>query len=510
MPPIPVAGENTVSDQDLQTLLRTAIETARSGNRAKAREILRRLVARDPANELAWLWLATVAASEDERRQSLRRVLAINPGNERARQALAQLERTAEIAPASARPEPESAIRQPVRRRQTMSPWLFWALTLTAFALILVALVLWWQDRRPEQPSPVAALPASPTATRVAGQGTATPIGGVLRTLPPRDTLPPTWTPTATRTPTVTPQPTMTPPPLSSYTVLASGGRGQSGWTLFTIQADGSNPHTLQVAPSAEDLPDNVLPVFAGVYDAVFSPDGTQIAFTGRLARTHMEGDTVLTEEFEDLFVAPAGGGTARRLTALEAARAGEASWSPDGQTIAFAADTDGHFDIYLVSVEGGDLRTLVPGPTNDREPAWSPDGQWIAFTSDRSGPGATEVWRVGVSGGPYKQLTDNVNSSFSPAWSPDGQWIVFLSDRRTTTDLYLMTANGDGERALLVRDIAAEERDPAWSPDGRWIVFSANRERPIFDLYVIRPDGSDLQRIFGGDSDTRFPVWYP
>jgi tol-pal system beta propeller repeat protein TolB len=252
------------------------------------------------------------------------------------------------------------------------------------------------------------------------------------------------------------------------------------------------------------------LPVFAAAYDAALSPDGTQIAFTGRLARTHMEGDTVLTEEFEDLFVAPAGGGTARRLTALEATRVGEASWSPDGQTIAFAADPDGNFDLYLISAEGGDLRTLVPGPTNDREPAWSPDGQWIAFTSDRSGPGATEVWRVGVSGGPYKQLTDNVNSSFSPAWSPDGQWIVFLSDRRTTTDLYVMTANGDGERALLVRDIAAEERDPAWSPDGRWIVFSANRERPIFDLYVIRPDGSELQRIFGGDSDTRFPVWRP
>jgi len=504
-----------VPSEDLQALLRTAIEAARSGDRAKAREILRRLVSRDPDNELAWLWLASVATSEDERRQCLRRVLVINPHNERARQALAQLDRATQepavAVPVSGASQP--ALRRPTARRRRMPSWLFWTLTLTAFGLVLAALLLWWQDRRSAQestPTPAAAIPPVPSATRVAGQVTATPIGGVLRTLPPRDTMPPTWTPTATRTPTVTPTPTITPPPLESYVLLASGQPGQGGWTLFSVQGDGSQPQALSLAPAADDLSEGVLPVFAGVYDAALSPDGAQIAFTGRLARTHLEGDTVVTEEFEDLFVAPLSGGTAHRLTHLEAERTGEATWSPDGQTIAFAADREGNFDLYVVSVASGELRTLVPGPANDREPAWSPDGQWIAFTSDRSGPGATEIWRVGADGGSYKQLTDNVNSSFSPAWSPDGQWIVFLSDRRGTTDPYVMTANGDGERALLVRDIRAEERDPAWSLDGRWIVFSANRDRPIFDLYVIRPDGSGLQRIFGGDSDTRYPVWLP
>ncbi|GIV80902.1 MAG: hypothetical protein KatS3mg051_0256 [Anaerolineae bacterium] len=78
-PPLTVTGEKTVPSEDLQALLRTAIEAARSGDRAKAREILRRLVLRDPGNELAWLWLASVASSEEERRQCLRRVLTINP-----------------------------------------------------------------------------------------------------------------------------------------------------------------------------------------------------------------------------------------------------------------------------------------------------------------------------------------------------------------------------------------------------------------------------------------------
>lgn len=514
VPLITTTGEKIVPDEDLQALLRAAIDAARSGNRNKARELLHRLVARDPGNELAWLWLATVASSEAERRASLKRVLAINPGNERARQALAQLDRAAQVPDVSTRaPAAEGASSLSARRQRGLPPWLFWTLTVVAFGLGAVALVLLWLDRRsgttPSASSTFVVAP-SPTSTRVAAQPTSTPIGGVLRTLPPRDTLPPTWTPTATRTPTPTPLPTNTPPPLESYTLLASGQLGQSGWRLFTLRGDGTEPVSLDLTPAASDLDADVLPVFVGVYDAALSPDGSQIAFTGRLARSHLEGDTVVTEEFEDLFVAPARGGTARRLTRLEAVHVGEAAWSPDGRTIAFAADPAGNFDLFLVALESGQLTTLVPGSTNDREPSWSPDGQWIAFTSDRSGPGATEIWRVGVSGGPYKQLTDNVNSSFSPAWSPDGQWIVFLSNRRVSTDLYVMTANGDGERALLVRDVPAEERDPAWSPDGRWIAFSANRERPIFDLYVIRPDGSGLQRMFGGDGDTRYPVWYP
>jgi TolB protein len=72
------------------------------------------------------------------------------------------------------------------------------------------------------------------------------------------------------------------------------------------------------------------------------------------------------------------------------------------------------------------------------------------------------------------------------------------------------MTADGTGQRAVLVRDVDAEERDPAWSPDGRWIAFSSNREGPVFDLYLIRPDGTELQRITHGDGDTRYAAWKP
>ncbi|NOG48290.1 MAG: hypothetical protein HND48_01715 [Chloroflexi bacterium] len=49
------------------------------------------VVGQDDRNELAWIWLATVAINANERRDYLRRVLEINPRNQRAREALSRL-----------------------------------------------------------------------------------------------------------------------------------------------------------------------------------------------------------------------------------------------------------------------------------------------------------------------------------------------------------------------------------------------------------------------------------
>jgi Tol biopolymer transport system component len=496
--------------EDIPALLRTAIETARSGNPVAAREMLRKIVGRDSDNEMAWLWLVAVAESDEERLRGLRRALAINPHNQQTRQALEQLERRRRGSAAPANPE-WARLRGTPRQKRGLPRWAFWTLALVAVGLLAAGLALLYLDRRagnaPLPPATATRPPDQPAATRVADYISPTPLGGALRTLPPRETLPPTWTPTATRTPTRTPQPSPTQLPLGEYTLLVSAQRGGGGWALRTLRADGSDEQALSLT-----LPPGADPALSVVaaYDAVYSPDGQQIAFTAQLAESRLEGDTLVSAEFEDLFVAPARGGALRRLTTFAAPRAGDAAWSPDGQTIACAANPNGDFDVFLVSVETGAVTTLISGQSEDREPAWSPDGRWVAFTSDRSGPGATEVWRIEVASGALKQLTDNINSSFSPAWSPDGSTIVFLSDRRATTDLYYMTANGDGERSLLPGDVQAEERDPAWSPDGRWIAFSSNRAGPAFNLYVVRPDGSELQPVVGGDGEMRYAAWRP
>ncbi|MBI5958283.1 MAG: PD40 domain-containing protein [Chloroflexi bacterium] len=527
-----------MSSDDTQNLLRTAIQTAQSGNKAIARRMLEQVVDQDPRNELAWIWLASVADSPAERRRCLEKVLEINPNNDRAKQALARLGRaSAPAAPApveTTRPasraeasaidararrtselEREALLKARTRRRRGgFSPLLYTAMAILAVVMIAAGLILLWDTVQSDDETEPTATPQPlqnvvvPTSVNMFASPT--PLGGELRTLPPRETLPATWTPTATWTPSVTPTFTPTPFPLDERMLLVSVRQGEENeWALYTLGADGSGRSRLNMnlPPAGVDEPELEL---LAVFDASFSPDGSRIAFTGRVSAPREEGGASLTTEFQELFIAPAEGGVAERLTTLESANVQDASWSSTGEQIVFASDADGDFDIYVVSLLGGLPQMLTRNDADDRDPAWSPDGEFIVFASDESTPGELEIWRMDSQGSDLKQLTENVSSSYSPAWSPDSQSIVFLSNRRVNTDLYIMTADGAGERAILVRDVDAEERDPAWSPDGEWIVFSSNRDAALYELYLIRPDGSDLNRVTTGESDTRYAAWKP
>ena len=87
--------------------------------------------------------------------------------------------------------------------------------------------------------------------------------------------------------------------------------------------------------------------------DPVFSPDGTQIAFTGEY-----DGN-------RDVYVVPAAGGVPRRLT-YHPSEEYVAGWTPDGKKILFNSwgNSFMHFEdqLYTVPVEGG-LPTQVPSP---------------------------------------------------------------------------------------------------------------------------------------------------
>ncbi len=59
--------------------LQQAIALAQAGQQADARRLLEEVVAADPQQTLAWMWLATVAGDRDERVRYLARALALEP-----------------------------------------------------------------------------------------------------------------------------------------------------------------------------------------------------------------------------------------------------------------------------------------------------------------------------------------------------------------------------------------------------------------------------------------------
>jgi hypothetical protein len=512
-----------LSNPEIQNLLQTGIEAARSGNRAAARMILGQVVERDPRNELGWMWLASVADTAAERRTYLQKVLDINPANDRAKQALERLEQAAAAAPPPSRPsEPRAAppiiqtpilpsvekittdldlprealMDLPTQRRRF--PAIFMVGIVLALALIGTGFYMLWSYTQQEQEA-ATATPIPPTSvidnpTAAPRLPTPTPRGGAFVTLPPM-TPPPTWTAAPIVLPTATLEPTATPAPPAALLMVSVRPPGSDNWELALIS--GEDMETPRMRLEDENF------TLLETYDAVFSPNGRQVVFTAHLSNA--SGGTA-----EEIGIARAQGGPITLLTNLGAAHTQSASWSPDGTQIAFESNADGDYDIYLVSVEGGQPQNLTAANGGmDQYPAWSPDGQMLAYASDRESPGFLDIWLMGVDGSNPERLTRDANS-YDPAWSPDGRLIAFISNRNQDNDLFVMKADGTNEHPLTVNDGIAEDRDPVWTSDGMFIAFSSNRDSDEFNIYMIRSDGFGLQPFTSDLGDTRYPSWEP
>ena len=131
----------------------------------------------------------------------------------------------------------------------------------------------------------------------------------------------------------------------------------------------------------------------------------------------------------------------------------GMIDWSPDGKRLAFTIRTPEVLnDIYVVDINGENLRQLTEDPAQDLYPAWSPDGQWIAFWSNREGGNA--VYLMDADGANPKRLANGR----SPEWAPDGQQIAFVSRQDDLEGIFIMDTEGENIKLLVEGG-----NQPAW-----------------------------------------------
>lgn len=161
-----------------------------------------------------------------------------------------------------------------------------------------------------------------------------------------------------------------------------------------------------------------------------------------------------------------------------------------------------------------GPLIRLTTGPHLSTEPALSPDGEWMAYASDRSNEGHLDIWMQRLNGGDPVRLTRDAADDREPAFSADGSRIVFRSEREGG-GLYVMPAHSGGEARLLVPGDAHGAR---FSPDGRWLAyqigpgrFSTDKASPLLsETYLMPSDGGAPVRVLPGFVSASWPVWSP
>jgi tricorn protease len=126
-----------------------------------------------------------------------------------------------------------------------------------------------------------------------------------------------------------------------------------------------------------------------------------------------------------DLWSAPRSGGVAQRLTA----GAGTASlpvFSPDGSQIAFTGDYDGNEDVYVIPASGGTPRRLTYHPAADEVIGWTRDGNSVLFSSTRSSYSrARRLFTVSRDGGFPAELPLPI--AVEGSYSPDGRELAYV-----------------------------------------------------------------------------------
>jgi hypothetical protein len=136
-------------------------------------------------------------------------------------------------------------------------------------------------------------------------------------------------------------------------------------------------------------------------------------------------------------------------------------TWSPDGRLVALSGLTGGLSDIFIYSLESGELRRMTADPYADLQPTWSPDGARLAFVTDRF---SSELGKLAF--GSYRLASMDVataeisplpafewGKAINPQWSPDSASLYFLSDRSGITNLYrLELASGASSQVTDLR----------------------------------------------------------
>lgn len=141
-------------------------------------------------------------------------------------------------------------------------------------------------------------------------------------------------------------------------------------------------------------------------WDPTWSPDGGSVLFV-----SDMDGTV-------QLFASRLNGKGLHRVGSLTVG--GRGDWSPDGQWIAAFGGDPGNREIYLLAADGLNAHVISPAGGNAQDPSFSPDGQWIAFTAyyDRlDDEGGCEIYVMRIDGSDLRRLTTNDYCDSQPRW---------------------------------------------------------------------------------------------
>ncbi len=258
----------------------------------------------------------------------------------------------------------------------------------------------------------------------------------------------------------------------------------------------------------------------ADLTEPTFSPDGNAVLYAVTIANLAAD------KSQSDLWRVGFDGGGRTRLTQTEDSSEWRGQWSADGQHIAFLSDRaqagedkeDATTQVWIMPAAGGEARRLTALEQGVEDFVWSPDGTRLALiVIDPEFPAGTpkpknpppivtrryqfkedgagylgdrrkHLYLFDLASGNVEPLTSGAHDELLPAWSPDGKLITYVTkrgddpDRHLNFDLYVIEPKVGARERQLTTFPGADldpywETRPAWSPDSTRIAYLRSGE---------------------------------
>ena len=265
----------------------------------------------------------------------------------------------------------------------------------------------------------------------------------------------------------------------------------------------------------------------------VMKPDGSRVRLLARdaaVAAVSRDGNRIAFERGGGIWLMRRDGSEQKLLTRPKLTASGKPqygpdgnpAWGRDGRTVFFDRSLQ-HADqerperseVFSIRDDGSDLKRLTKGTVCSKwfgafNAAPSPDGRMIAYSC-----GDSDTIETITTGGRPVTLPFRLASAISyhqfaegsAAWAPDGKRLAFVAFDLTKNVYPPGDASGlyvSAWGTSVARIATGGSGAPAWSPDGAWIAFYRN------GLWLIRSDGTGLQRLTRTTANDDDPVWLP
>jgi Tol biopolymer transport system component len=203
-------------------------------------------------------------------------------------------------------------------------------------------------------------------------------------------------------------------------------------------------------------------------------------------------------------------------------------TWSPDCQWLAvgvgayFVARNFAPAKIVMVKADGSETKDILAGPPNLGFPAWSPDGKTIIYRVWGKENGKDVKGLRAINLGDKKVTILTTTWDNFPFYAPSGDRVVFTR-QMPDTDFEVFTMKPDGSDQKRLTYTAGADAHATWTDDGKQIWFESSRSgfkdeaslydtspQPYAQIFLMNRDGSNVRQITDSKWEDSMGIYLP